>query len=111
MSSIWCEMKNEMTLRQKQSVFARKVALLIGYAYEKGFEITFADAYATDGHSSNSLHYSRLAIDLNLFKNGKYLAETEDHKVLGEFWESIGGAWGGRFNDGNHYSMEHNGKR
>jgi len=100
-----------MTLRQKQSLFVKKIALLIGFAYEKGFEITFADAYATTGHKSNSLHYSRLAIDLNLFRDGEYLTETEDHKVLGEFWESIGGSWGGRFDDGNHYSLEHDGRR
>jgi hypothetical protein len=48
-------------------------------------------------------------LDLNLFKDGKYLALTEDHKPLGEWWESQGGAWGGRFNDGNHYSLEHEG--
>jgi hypothetical protein len=27
------------------------------------------------------------------------------------FWESIGGSWGGRFNDGNHYSLEHRGMK
>ncbi|HAO1973206.1 TPA: M15 family peptidase, partial [Escherichia coli] len=29
----------------------------------------------------------------------------------GEYWESIGGTWGGRFSraDGNHFSLEHNG--
>jgi len=56
-----------------------------------------------------SLHESKLAIDLNLFRDGKYLAQTHDHEPLGLYWESIGGAWGGRFNDGNHYSLEHNG--
>ncbi len=100
-----------MTLRQKQSKFARMVGLLIAYAYEKDYEITFGEAYATDGHMKNSLHYKRLAIDLNLFKDGKYLDKTEDHKHLGYFWESIGGSWGGRFNDGNHYSLEHKGRK
>lgn len=56
-----------------------------------------------------SLHEVSLAVDLNLFKDGRYLASTEDHRTLGEYWESIGGTWGGRFNDGNHYSLEHNG--
>jgi len=46
----------------------------------------------------------RLAIDLNLFKDGEYLTDTEDHRFLGEFWESLGGTWGGRWDDGNHYS-------
>lgn len=93
-----------MTLREQQSVFVKKVALLILYAYELGYEFTFSDAYARAGHKPNSFHYKRLAIDLNLFKDGKYLDKTEDHKLLGEFWESIGGSWGGKWGDGNHYS-------
>jgi len=100
-----------MTLRQKQSVFVLMVARLITEAYELGYEMTFGDAYATTGHKPRSLHYERLAIDLNLFKDGKFLDKTEDHRVLGELWESMGGAWGGRFNDGNHYSLEHEGRK
>ena len=60
-------------------------------------------------HSENSLHYLKLAADVNLFRDGRYLDSTEDHLPLGEFWESIGGSWGGRFHDGNHYSLEHGG--
>ena len=95
-----------MSLRQRQSKFARKIGLLILYAYEKGYELTFGDAYALSGHKQGSFHYRRLAIDLNLFKNGEYLTKTADHEPLGLFWESIGGTWGGRFKhpDGNHYS-------
>lgn len=104
-------MRNEKTLREKQSDFSKKVALLILYAYEKGYEITFGDAWANTGHKINSLHYDRLAIDLNLFKDGRWLKETSEHAFLGEFWKSIGGTWGGDFDDGNHYSMEHNGKK
>ncbi len=98
------------------------VSLLIQYAYEQGYELTLGDAYRDPRvhgavgskesySSSNSLHKSRLAIDLNLFRDGEYLTSTEDHKPLGVFWESIGGTWGGRFNDGNHYSMEHQGRK
>lgn len=96
-----------MSQREKQSKFAKMVPLLILYAYELGYEITLGDAYATTGHSRNSFHYKRLAIDLNLFKNGIYLTMTEDHKPLGEFWKSLGGTWGGDFRrkDGNHYSF------
>lgn len=92
-------------LREQQSAFVKKVALLILYAYEQGYELTFGDAYATTGHKINSFHYKRLAIDLNLFKNGTFLQETKDHEILGRFWESIGGSWGGKWNDGNHYSF------
>ena len=90
------------------------VASLIQFAYLKGFELTFGDAYrdprVSHGHK-NSLHRKRLAIDLNLFKYGKWLTSTEDHRPLGEYFESIGGTWGGRFEDGNHYSLEHDGMK
>jgi len=108
-----------MTLRQKQSKFAEMVAKLILRAKDMGYEVTFAEAYrppevaliyARQGRGiRNSLHTQRLAIDLNLFRDGKYLSSSDDHRPLGEWWESIGGTWGGRFGDGNHYSLEHNG--
>jgi hypothetical protein len=100
-----------MTLRQKQSKFVEMVARLIDFAYGHGYELTFGDAYATNGHMPQSNHYIRLAIDLNLFQDGIFLTSTEAHKPLGEYWESIGGAWGGRFQDGNHYSLEHEGRK
>lgn len=95
-----------MSLREKQSEFARAVPRLIDYAFSVGYEVTLGDAYrdprAPYG-SKSSKHRRRLAIDLNLFKNGVYLTTTEDHRELGEYWEKIGGIWGGRFDDGNHY--------
>tara|TARA_R100000655_G_scaffold55991_4_gene94151 strand:- start:53 stop:388 length:336 start_codon:yes stop_codon:yes gene_type:complete len=111
-----------MTLGQKQRKFTRMIADLICFAYSQGYELTFGDAYRdprVHGHvgqkksysSANSLHKERLAVDFNLFKNGQYLTSTEDHRPLGEYWESIGGSWGGRFNDGNHYSIEHGGRK
>lgn len=96
-----------LTLRQKQSKFARMVADLIIMAYDMGYEITGGDWYRDPRSpygSEVSLHHKRLAIDLNLFKNGRYLATSEDHAALGLWWESIGGTWGGRWDDGNHYS-------
>ena len=97
-----------MTLRQKQSKFIRMLADLIIFAYDNGYELTGGDLWAKSGHMNNSNHYIRLAVDLNLFKNGEYLDTTEYHLPLGEYWESMGGAWGGRLNDGNHYSVEWN---
>jgi len=102
------------TLRQKQSRFARMVALLIQWATIRGYEVTFGHATRCAECPvglARSLHKSRLAIDLNLFKDGRYLSSTESHRPLGEFWESIGGTWGGRFKDGNHYSLAHNGRK
>ena len=102
-----------MTLRQKQSKFARMVAHLIAYAYDIGYEITFGDAYRdvrfNYGHKK-SLHRKRLAIDLNLFKDGKYITNNEGHKCLHDYWDRIGGSE--RISgDMNHYSLEHEGMR
>ncbi len=101
-----------MTTGQKQRKFTLMVGHLILFAYAQGYELTFGDAARMDGkgHVSGSFHYKRLAVDFNLFKDGKYLKKTKDHKFLGKFWKSIGGSWGGDFKrkDGNHYSYGEN---
>jgi hypothetical protein len=96
-----------MSLKNQQIKFARFVSYLISFAFKRGYEVTLGDAFAVDRHSINSLHYDRLAIDLNLFRKGKYLKETRDHEELGLYWESLDPdcRWGGHFNDGNHYEM------
>ncbi len=83
-----------MGLREEQSRFVRMVALLVLYAYERGYELTFGDAWARDGHIEGRYHYKRLAVDLNLFRGGEYLTRTEDHHELGRFWERLGGHLG-----------------
>jgi len=97
-------------LFEKQARFSQMLGQLLTHAGSLGYQITVGDAYARDNHSRWSLHYCRLAIDLNLFKDGVYLKDTESHKVLGVFWESMGGSWGGRWQDGNHYEMVYRGK-
>jgi hypothetical protein len=113
-----------VTLRQKQSLFARHAALLILEAYELGFEVTLGEAWrspeearrlaGTGAGIAQSVHTQRLAVDLNLFKGGVYLTGTEDHRPLGEWWERQHdlARWGGRFRraDGNHYSFTHGGR-
>lgn len=110
-----------MTLGQAQRKFTRMVADLIVWAYNNGYELTFGEAWRTPEQAAlnaskgigigGSLHIDRLAVDLNLFRDGKFLTSTDDHRPLGEYWESIGGTWGGRFNDGNHYSLGFGGKK
>lgn len=86
----------------------------------RGGELERSQAQAVDNASSgkgisNSLHLIRLAIDLHLFKDGKYLDTSEAHRPFGEFWKALNPlcAWGGDFSkpDGNHYSVSHNGVR
>lgn len=111
------------TLGQKQRRFTRLTGMLIEYAYAHGLELTYGEAWRTPEQAvlnaksgkgvANSLHCDRLAIDFNLFREGQWLATTEDHRPLGEFWESLADdcCWGGRFGDGNHYSIAHNGRK
>ena len=98
-----------MSLSVHQRKFTKMVALLMQYADLLGYELTFGDAYSKveyGVHSKDSFHYKRLAVDFNLFIDGKYQTTTEAHRPLGMFWEFLGGTWGGYFNkpDGNHYS-------
>lgn len=112
-----------MTLREKQSLFASLVPRLIDKACEMGFEVTLGEAYRSPEEAARlaklgkgikgSLHTLKLAIDLNLFRNGVYQSATEAHRPLGVWWEqqNVLCAWGGWFKDGNHYSLEHEGKK
>lgn len=110
------------TLRQKQSRFVRMLNGLVDFAESRGYELTLGDGYRDPrvfgsfgerkGYGeSYSCHKMRLAQDYNLFKNGTWLQTTEDFLPLGEWWEAMGGAWGGRFQDGNHFSLEYEGRK
>jgi hypothetical protein len=112
-----------MTLREQQSLFVLLVARLIDYAYSNGYELTFGEALRTPEQAklnaangsgiSHSLHITRLAIDLNLFRDGKFLDSSEGHRPLGNYWKTLHplARWGGDFSkpDGNHYSLERDG--
>ena len=88
-----------------------------------GYELTFGEAYRSPEEAARlaklglgiakSLHTQRLAVDFNLFRDGKYLSSTSAHEPLGEWWEKQHELcrWGGRFGDGNHYSLEHEGRK
>jgi hypothetical protein len=106
-------------LGDKQKLFTRLLPRLLDKAHELGYEVSLGDAYrdprvfGSAGESTGyghpySNHKRRLAIDLNLFKDGKFLTQTVDHAELGSYWESLHDecVWGGRFNDGNHYSIK-----
>lgn len=61
----------------------------------------------------NSLHCKKLAIDIILFQDGKPFWDTEEYRRLGMYWEGLDTLcrWGGRFNDGGHFSITHGGTR
>jgi hypothetical protein len=109
-----------MTLQEQQALFARSVAMLINHVFDKGYSCTLGEAFRTPEQAelnakkgtgiANSLHCRRLAIDINLFKDGKYLTDTKEYHWLGSFWEVIDkqNRWGGRFGkaDGNHFERK-----
>jgi hypothetical protein len=117
---------NAMTLGQKQRLFTKLLPRLLDYIQEQGYECTLGDGYRDPrafgaqgvildtlaGYGRpRSAHKWRLAIDLNLFLDGEWQTTTEAHRPFGEFWERqhVFCQWGGHFDDGNHYSMIHEG--
>lgn len=110
-----------MDLHTKQWQFMQNIAKLIDYINKAGYTASFGEAfrsaeqaeiYAKEGKGiKDSLHCKRLALDLNLFRNGEYLSNTTDYESLGRYWESLDerNRWGGRFKerpDGNHFQMD-----
>lgn len=114
-----------MTLRQLQSIHVLCFAQLILYAYKQGYSLTWGEAIrrpavaaenaASGAGIRNSLHLVGLAVDINLFRDGKFLADSESHRPLGAYWKTLHplARWGGDFSkpDGNHYSMEWEGRK
>lgn len=111
-----------MPLGEKQQLFMRLLPRLIDKAHDLGFEVRGGDLFRDPRcfgkfgekksySASNSCHKLKIAIDLNLFKNGEYKIRTMDHEELGMWWEKQHELcrWGGRWNDANHYSLFHNG--
>jgi hypothetical protein len=105
-----------MRLQEAQQLFCLNIAKLVIWAYEQGYKLTFGESYDDDGvgHMKHSNHYIRLAQDLNLFKDGEYLKDSSDYRRLGVAWKTFHSLnrWGGDFKspDGNHFSMEWEGR-
>ena len=111
----------QLTLGEKQRLFAQLVGALLRQIVVLGYECTLGEAYRTPEQAAldaakgigikNSEHCKRLAIDLNLFRAGVYLTASEDYKPIGDWWKTQHDLcrWGGDFvsnPDGNHFSME-----
>ena len=105
-----------MTLGKKQELFARLECQLRMRVLLAGYDIRLGHVYRSREEAikfgkENSVHRKKIAIDYNLFKHGTFLTTTAAHRPFGEWWEQQHPLcrWGGRFGDGNHYSLEHNG--
>lgn len=114
-----------MKLREKQSRFALHLGMLLLEIEKRGYECTLGDAYRDPrlhgpvgvklGYgAAKSCHKLRLAIDLNLFKDGVLLkgqAADVAHIELHNWW--VSNCQGGAIipGDANHYSFLHEGMR
>ena len=109
-----------MRLGEKQTIFSKNVGLLLHWLTVNGYEYRIkevqrpqvvANYYTKTGRGiKKSLHIESLAIDIDLFKNGKYLRLAADYEAAGRFWVSLGMIWGGIFKrkDGRHFQWGDN---
>lgn len=118
-------MSSQLTLREKRVAFSRAIALLLLWAQAQGWDLALGEGYvaltdARDGdwdgpHMRGGTHYAGTGQDVLLYINGAYITDGSHPAFLrlGEFWERIHplARWGGRHNDANHFSFEHDGKR
>ena len=108
-----------MRLSDAQQDFALDIAYLIQHINifdNHRYSCTFSDAYRDPRvhgelgdkqsySSANSKHKLRLAVDLNLFKDGIYQPDGSAHEPFADYWEALhpdnvnGRGW----NDANHY--------
>ena len=102
-----------MKLSQKRVLFTRLMSKFLAWAIDNGYEIAFDREHCD--HMENSLHYLGLAKDFVMYRDGKYLQDTEDYRFLGDLWKSFNPlcCWGGDFRnkDGCHFSMAHGGRK
>jgi hypothetical protein len=112
----WLEGRGMSPLLKQQFTFTLNIAKLIIWIYEQGYTATLAEGYDDDGvgYMKKSLHYDRLAQDINLFRDGTLLINSESYFRVGQAWKALNplNRWGGDFpGDGNHFSMEFQGRK
>jgi hypothetical protein len=107
------------SLGKKQELFAWAMGKLLCYVYERGYRARLGDFHRPDkqGHMPGSLHYEKLAGDVNVFFEGKWLDSYDAGPLvwddLGWYWKQLHPlcTWGGDFGDFNHFSVTNGGKK
>jgi hypothetical protein len=102
---------------------AEELALIYGWDGVRGGELWRDPRWAKQLAEMGvgillSLHCDRSALDLVIDVGGKPATDSEVYRPLGEYWESIGGYWGGRRTDasgkpkpdGGHFSLPFGGR-
>lgn len=109
-------------LLQQQQTFSLMLGEFIVWLYSQGYKVTGGEWWRTPQQAQwnadhgmgivNSLHTSRLAADLNIFRpDGTLCLTVADYTPAGVEWERRGGSWGGRFTrpDADHFSLAYQG--
>ena len=113
-----------MTLGERQCDFTSAVAKLVAFANGRGLRVKVQEwnrlletqlRYVQEkkAKTTDSRHLDLLAVDLVIIKDGRALntgapADNEEYRPLGEYWESLGGRWGGRFVDKGEFKFKNN---
>lgn len=97
-----------MLIVGRQQTFTLNVAKLILYINSKGYACTFGESYRTTEMAQiyaktgkgiqDSNHCYKLAVDLNLFKNGVYLSDAKEYKQFADYWLTLN-----TFNESGYY--------
>jgi hypothetical protein len=111
-------------LQELQEQFMQDLALLVQQAKTMGYAVTGGELWRTPQQVqwdvqhgtgiSHSLHPDRLAIDLDVFKDGVWITDGSKLADLGAWWKTLSPMhfWGGDFKsrpDGNHFSISPDG--
>jgi hypothetical protein len=90
-----------VTLSEKQIIFAANAGRLFAYAAAQGIPGKVGTWYRSTSE--------QLAVDYLIIRNGKLPKDDPGYDILGAFWESLGGTWGGRWkslHDRNHFEFK-----
>ena len=103
-----------MTLREKQSSFVWMLGSLLGQFASNGDAVVILEMYRSQetqlqyvrrGVSKTLLskHLQGLAVDIaflsDIQDDGVINYDAEKYRPYGQYWERLGGVWGGRFGD------------
>ena len=89
----------ELIKKAKQKGIDAKV--LSGFRSIEEQEALYAQGRTAPGrivtNARRSVHDTGLAFDLGVFKDGQYVAEGPDYKILGQLGTELGLIWGGDY--------------
>ena len=95
-------------LSLRQCTFTMALSMLIQRIVNAGYQCKIQELnrtietqreYVAKGVSKtlDSRHLDNLAADIYIFKHRELVNDLNEYRRFGEYWEGLGGRWGGRF--------------